>query len=116
MGHLSARAILTAYCAFQFLGWAHPGVAQTAPPCRPNTSPPMMQITIINNTNSDPGTQTTIYPVLSAGSAVKPGDPPIEDEWLEACSGSTQKQIDAGDKYPRAAIYRFYVNPTNGIA
>jgi hypothetical protein len=66
----------------------------------------MMQITIINNTKG--AAATNIWPVLSAG------DVAAQDEWLEACFGTTQNQIDAGQKYPRQAQYRFYINPENG--
>jgi hypothetical protein len=64
-----------------------------------------MTIVIINNSPA------TIYPVLSSGTGGV-----AEDNWMEACFGTTQAEINAGQTYPRGAIYRFYINSSQGIA
>jgi hypothetical protein len=103
---LSIIATLSVCCFSLFAGWVYPAAAQT-PQCNltNNTLPPLMTIVIINNSPQ------TIYPVLSSGTGGV-----AEDNWMEACFGNTQAQINAGQKYPRGAIYRFYINPSQGIA
>src|SRR5271165_2489521 len=103
---LSATTTFSLCCFSLLIGCAYPAAAQSSmPPCSitNNTSPPMMTFVIINNSPQ------TIYPVLSAG------DVAAEDNWMEACFGTTQAQITNGQVYPRGAIYRFYINPTTGI-
>jgi hypothetical protein len=98
MSPLSASSIFAGCCFAQCLSWAHPCAAQTVP------TPPLMTIQIFNNSAAN-----NIFPVLSAGAEASP------DEWLQAAFGTTEAQAKAGAVYPRAAQYRFYINPTTGI-
>lgn len=85
-----------------FLGYA--GNSAAAPP--PN--PPNMTIKIFNDTNTNTPPHY-IFPVLSAGA--KSGS----DMWLQAGLLVLQSQVGV-DLYPRGFEFRFYINPTGGIA
>ncbi len=85
-----------------FLGYA--GNSAAAPP--PN--PPNMTIKIFNDTNTNTPPHY-IFPVLSAGA--KSGS----DMWLQAGLLVLQSQVGV-DLYPRGSQFRFYINPTGGIA